>query len=177
VGVRGFYVGVNLTYYFGGSGNCGGGAPDSSAGLSPLPSTYCTALPGEVSLSQTSVLYGVDIGYTWSWPHAPFLKLRPIVEMGDAEIMRTGTIGQEDITAAPSLAAYRSENGFYAQPGLTVLLVADAFLLGIDGNVLLIPGVLDIEGVNPSADGSGNLAVSRRTLVAGTAHAQIGFRF
>jgi hypothetical protein len=177
VNVYGLYAGVDLTYYFGGSGNCGGGAPNSGDGLSSLPPAYCSALPAEVSLSQMSVLYGVDVGYTLNIPRVRFLKFRPILELGDSEITRTGTVGLSDITTAASLAQYRSENSFYVQPGLTVLLVVDAFFFGVDANLLLIPGVTDIEAVSANADGSGNLLTSRRTLAAFTTHAQIGFRF
>jgi hypothetical protein len=177
VNVYGLYAGVNLTYYFGSSGDCGGGAPNSGDGLSSLPPAYCTALASEVSLSQMSVLYGVDLGYTLSIPRVKFLKVRPLLELGDSEITRTGTLGSSDITTAASLAPYRSENSFYLQPGVTLLLVADAFLIGVDANLFVIPRVADLEGVGANADGSANLVTSERTLAAFTTHAQIGFRF
>jgi hypothetical protein len=177
VNVGGLYAGVDVTYYFGDSGNCGGGAPNSSDGLSSLPAGFCTTLPGEVSLAQRSVLYGADLGYSWSVPRVRVLKLRPMLELGDAAVSRTGTLGSSDLTTTPSLSPDRQENRFYLQPGLTLLLVVDAFVLGVDANLILIPGVVDLEGVGASADGSGNLLTSQRTFVAFTTHGQMGFRF
>jgi hypothetical protein len=171
-----FYAGLAATYYFGASGECGGGAPNSGAGLSSLPSSFCSAVAGEVSLSQMTVLYGVDLGYTLTVPRARFLKFRPILELGDAQITRTGSVAMSDITTGP-LAQYRSANSFYLQPGLEVFLTVSGFFVGADANLLLMPSVTDIDGASNNNDGTGNLLVSKRTLAAFTTHAQIGFRF
>jgi hypothetical protein len=171
-----FYAGLAITYYFGASGNCGGGAPNSGEGLSSLPPSFCTAMAGEVSLSQMSVLYGIDLGYTLTIPRARFLKFRPLLELGDTEITRTGTVIDSDVTAG-TLSQYHSVNSFYAQPGLLVFVTTSGFFIGADVNLLVIPGVLDITGAFANADGSGNLSTEKRTLVAFTSHAQVGFRF
>jgi hypothetical protein len=176
VDVYDLYAGLAITYYFGGSGNCGGGAPNSGEGMSSLPATYCGAGIGEVSLSQMSVLYGVDLGYTLSIPRVKYLKIRPLLELGDTEITRSGNVGASDVTAG-ALSQYHSVNSFYAQPGLLVFLTVSGFFIGADANLLLVPGVLDITGAGANMDGTGNLTTEKRTFVAFTTHAQIGFRF
>jgi hypothetical protein len=172
------YLGLAVTYYFGDSGNCGGGSPTSGADTSSLPPGFCTLASdgGEVELKQRASLYGVDLGYTLGFPRLSFLKLRPLVQIGDAQITRTGSVTSQDITNG-ALAGLRSENSFYLQPGLTAFVTAESFFLGVDANLLIMPSVTDIDGVTSNAAGTGNLASSTRPLAAFTSHAQIGFRF
>jgi hypothetical protein len=169
-----FYAGLAITYYFGASGLCGGGAP-TGEGNSLLPASYC-GLSGETSLSQMSVLYGLDLGYTLSVPRVKYLKIRPLLELGDTEITRSGNVLDSDLTAG-ALSQYHGVNSFFAQPGLLVFVTASGFFVGADDNLLLIPSVLDITGASANTDGSGNLLTEKRTLVAFTSHAQVGFRF
>jgi len=173
---RHVYLGLAVTYYFGDSGACGAGAPLGDT--SPLPSTFCGAATsgGEVQLSQRASLYGVDLGYTLAIPRVKFLKLRPLVQLGDIEVTRTGSVTSQDVTNG-ALAGLRSDNRFYLQPGLTLLLTVEAFFLGVDANLLIVPGITDLDGVTANAAGTGSLATSSRTLAAFTSHAQIGFRF
>lgn len=178
VDVRNLYAGLAVTYYFGDAGQCGAGAPANSPGNSPLPAAFCNlgAGGGEVQLNQHASLYGLDLGYTFGFARAKFFKLRPLLELGDLEIARTGTVSSQTLTSGP-LAGLRSDNAFYLQPGLTAFLTVDALFLGVDANLLLVPSVVDIDGITPNVAGTGNLASSSRTLAAFTAHAQVGFRF
>jgi hypothetical protein len=168
------YAGIAATYYFGASGNCGAGAP-SGEGLGSL-GAFCGEDDAEISISQMTVLYGVDLGYTLSVPRAKYLKIRPILELGDAELTRTGSVGASDITEG-TLAQYRSANAFYLQPGLEVFVTTSGFFIGADANLLLIPSITDIDSASTSEDGAGSLTTSTRAFVSFTAHAQIGFRF
>ena len=176
VGYRGLYLGLAVTYYFGSSGDCGGGAPTSGNGLSALPAGFCNlnAGGGEVELQQSTSLYGLDLGYTFGFRRAKYLKLRPILELGDAEISRYGSVSSQDVNG---LAGVNGDNRFYLQPGLTALIVVDAFFIGVDLNLLVVPGVKDPEGVSENVSGTGTLSTSTRVLAACTTHAQIGFRF
>jgi hypothetical protein len=169
------YAGIAATYYFGSSGNCGAGAP-SGEGLGSLPPAFCGQDGAEISISQMTVLYGVDLGYTLSFPRAKYLKIRPILELGDAELTRSGSVGKSDITEG-TLAPYRSANAFYLQPGLEVFLTTSGFFIGADANLLVIPSITDIDSAATSEDAAGSLTTSTRAFVSFTAHAQIGFRF
>jgi hypothetical protein len=176
VDVYNFYAGVAATYYFGSSGNCGAGAPNSGNGLSSLAPAFCTQDAAEVSISQMTVLYGVDLGYTLSFPRAKFLKIRPILELGDSELTRSGSVGASDITMG-TLSQYRSANAFYLQPGLEVFLTASGFFIGADANLLVMPSITDIDSASTIGNGPGSLTAATRAFVAFTAHAQVGFRF
>ncbi len=175
--VRDIYLGFALTYYFGDSGDCGGGAPNMTPGQSSLSSTFCNAGAGEVSLGQRAVLYGGDIGYTLTVPRAKFFKIRPLVQLGDAEITRTGTLGPSDITTAPGLSQYRSTNNFYVQPGVTAFVTTEGFFIGADVNLLILPSVVDLAGVTATPSGGDLLTTDTHALFSFTAHAQLGFRF
>jgi hypothetical protein len=175
VGYKGLYLGVAVTYYFGASGECGGGAP-ITPGTSALAPGFCSVADGggEVELQQSTSLYGVDLGYTFRFASAKWFKLRPIVQIGDAEITRTGSVSSQEVS---TIAGLNGDNRFYVQPGLTALFVAQAFFAGIDANVLVVPGVTDPDGVSENVSGTGTLTSTTRALVAFTGHLQIGFRF
>jgi hypothetical protein len=178
VGIKGVYLGLAITYYLGASGDCGGGAPTRGGGVSVLPPSFCNLGAGgaEVELQQQAVLYGVDLGYTVGFKGAKIFKLRPLVQLGDTEITRTGSVGAQDLTTG-ALAALRSENSFYVQPGLTAMLTVESFFLAADANLLIVPGVLDVDGVAGNAAGTGTLTTSTLTFASFAAHAQVGFRF
>jgi hypothetical protein len=174
---RGIYAGLAATYYFGASGNCGAGSP-SGEGMGTLPAAFCQNLGGaEASISQMTVLYGIDLGYTISFPRVQWFKLRPMLELGDAELTRNGTVGASDITNG-SLSPYRSSNSFYLQPGLEAFLTTSGFFIGADVNLLVITSLVDVDGASVSEDGAiGALSTSSHSFIAVTAHAQVGFRF
>jgi hypothetical protein len=141
-----------------------------------LPPGFCNlnAGGGEVQLQQNTSLYGLDLGYTFDFRRAKWFKLRPILEIGDAEISRYGSVSSQDINGIVGL---NGDNRFYLQPGLTALVVAQAFFIGADVNLLVIPGVSDPEGIGENVSGTGTVLSTTRALVACTTHAQIGFRF
>jgi hypothetical protein len=175
VGYRGLYLGLALTYYFGASGECGGGAP-VSPGTSQLGPAFCSVADGggEVELQQSTSLYGLDIGYTFGFASAKWFKLRPILQIGDAQITRTGSVSSQEVNG---IAGLSGDNRFYLQPGLTALVVVESFFAGIDANLLVVPGVTDPEGVVENVSGTGTLTSSTRALLAFTGHLQVGFRF
>jgi hypothetical protein len=172
---KGLYLGVAVTYYFGASGECGGGAPITQ-GTSALASGFCSTADGggEVELEQNTSLYGLDIGYTFKFRSAKWFRLRPILEIGDAEITRTGSVSSQEVNGIVGL---NGDNRFYLQPGLTALFVVQAFFAGIDANLLVVPGVTDPEGVTENVSGTGTLTSTTRALAAFTGHLQVGFRF
>jgi hypothetical protein len=169
------YAGIAGTYSFGSSGNClgdaaiGGGAPS-------LPARFCTP-NGEVSIRQSSVLYGADLGYTLSFPGASFLKVRPLLELGDFVLTRSGNVGTSGIMGG-TLSSYQSTDAFYLQPGAELLFGMNGFFFGVDANLLLVPSVLDIDSaVIGQSQTMGSLTATRDAFVAFTSHVQIGFRF
>jgi hypothetical protein len=173
---QGVYAGLAINYYFGDSGTCGGGAPGSGPGVTTLPASFCSSGSGEVSVGQKALLLGIDLGYTFKIPRASWLRLRPMVEIGNANISRNGTLAAQDFVTGP-LATYGGGNYFYVQPGLLAMAVIDTFFVGISANLLVVPSVLDIEGTSANADGTLNLLTSTRTLASFNTNLQTGFRF
>jgi hypothetical protein len=149
-GYQGFYLGFALTHDFGDSG-------DLSAGKA------------EAAVKQSAALYGADLGYTFGFASERYLKLRPIVQLGDVQITRSGSVSSQELSG--------SYSGFYVQPGFLVLLMVNAFYAGVDVGLLIVPGASDLEGVTENAVDTASLVTSRRSLAAFTSHGQIGFRF
>jgi hypothetical protein len=105
---------VSAEYYFGKSANvpvlvAQGGAP-----------TGATA-----KASESSLLYGVDVGYNFS---LLFLTLRPVVGVGNYTLHKSG-------------AESGDVHNVYVQPGAMALIGIGLWFFGGDANVLLTPGL------------------------------------
>jgi hypothetical protein len=149
-GYEGLYLGLALTHYFGDSGELHAGKT-------------------EAAVKQGSALYGADLGYTFAFTSGKYLKLRPILQLGDVQITRSGSLSSQELTG--------NYSGFYLQPGFVALLTVNAFYVGVDVGLLIVPGASDLEGVTENAADTASLVTSRRSLAAFTSHGQLGFRF
>jgi hypothetical protein len=108
-------------------------------------------LPG-VSVSSNSFLYGVEGGYGAKL--LGLVTLRGQLGIGSYTVSQSGTRGAS------------SNSNIYLEPGLTALLTFGMVLVGVDANVLILPGISD-----PGPTGQSGVDA------AFTIHAQGGVKF
>jgi hypothetical protein len=120
----GFYGGVQLMYYFGGSDDI--------------------SVPGQsVSVSTHTFMYGVEAGYGFTL--LDILTIRPQVGVGNASFSSSASgAGAVNVTAGGG-----SQSNLYIEPGVTGLVSLGGWFVGADANALFFPG-LDF-GPNDSA--------------------------
>ena len=152
---RGLYAGLSFVYWLGGS------AANSSEG-----GVYTGSGTKGASGSTTIHTYqaGVELGYGFRFLRG-LLTLRPQVGLGDAwfSVSATGLqVGPGTVQAGSTVA-----DNFYVEPGVMLLISFGTVYLGADVNLLILPGVGEDEGGNPTST----------TEVGFTTHAQVGVKF
>jgi hypothetical protein len=116
VAFLGFYGGVQLMYYFGGSDEVGAG--DQS-----------------FKVSLHTFMYGVEAGYGFTL--LDILTIRPQVGVGNATFSSSASgAGAVDFNAG----GY-SKSNLYIEPGVTGLVSLGGFFVGADANLLWFPGL------------------------------------
>ncbi len=119
----GFYGGVDVMYYLGGSQNIAG-----------------------VNESAHTLMYGLDLGYNFK---VAILTIRPLLGLGNFTV-----------TSNPG---GNSASNLYLEPGVTALVSLGTVFVGVDANLLVLPGI--------------NTPTGSQTQTAFTLHGQIGLRF
>jgi hypothetical protein len=111
----GFYGGVSLLYYFGGSEDVG--------------------VPGETAhVSAHTFMYGLDLGYGIS---LSILTIRPQLGIGNATF--SGGSGVSGLVNGE--ASSGSKSNLYLEPGVTGLVSLGLWFVGADANILFFPGL------------------------------------
>jgi hypothetical protein len=118
VSFLGFYGGVQLMYYFGGSDDV------TIAGQS-------------LSLKDHAFMYGVEAGYGLTL--IDILTIRPQVGIGNATFSSSGNISG----AINATANGTSTSNLYIEPGVTALISLGGWFVGADANLLFFPGLDD----------------------------------
>jgi hypothetical protein len=105
----------------------------------------------DVDVSYRSLLAGIELGYDVRarLSGRTFLLLRPEIGAGDAVIYYTDpSLAKVDVvtTASGSSSSSTSDtltvNSVYLEPGATLMLSSGLGYLSINGNVLLLPGIV-----------------------------------
>lgn len=118
----GFYGGIQLMYYFGGSDTA------SFDGQS-------------ISLKDHTFMYGVEAGYGFTL--VDVLTIRPQVGIGNATLSSNGNIsGALNVNANGA-----STSNLYVEPGVTGLISLGGWFVGADANLLFLPGLDDFSKV------------------------------
>ena len=117
VSFLGFYGGVQLMYYFGGSDDV------SIAGQS-------------FSLKDHTFMYGVEAGYGLTL--LDILTIRPQVGIGNATFSTTGNVSG---SIANGNVSGGSDNELYIEPGVTGLVSLGGWFVGADANLLFFPSL------------------------------------
>jgi hypothetical protein len=113
----GFYGGVQLMYYFGGSDE--------------------VSVPGaeSVKVSLHTFMYGVEAGYGFTL--LDILTIRPQVGVGNATFSGSG----EAAGFVNASGSGGSQSNLYIEPGVTGLVSLGGFFVGADANLLWFPGL------------------------------------
>jgi hypothetical protein len=135
VAISGFYGGVGLMYYFGGS-------KDVTTSITPGGPS--------VSISEHTLLYGVEAGY--GAKILEIFKLRAQLGIGEYQVSASGGGGSS------------SYNNLYLEPGATVMMSLGTVFIGADANLLVLTSAKDASG-NSTTD------------TAFTVHGQVGVTF
>jgi len=139
VSFMGLYGGLNIVYYFGSSQS------QSLGGSS-------------VSVSEHSLLYGVEAGYGMKL--LGLVTLRAQLGVGSAKL----TVSNSEQIVGVSGGGNASQSNLYLEPGVTAMVSLGTWFVGADVNALVLTGV---------KDGSGNSS----TDTALTWHGQVGATF
>ena len=136
----------------------------------------------DVDVTDTALLYGLELGYGFKLADAPDAKLtlRPQVGVGGVTVFRTDPSAsaattssatgrrQVDVVSSASGGGGSSNvttvDAFYVQPAITLMYATGAFFIAASPNVLIVPGIT-YSGAAPS------------TWLAYGAQAQAGLRF
>ncbi len=116
IDILGFYAGVQLMYYFGGSES--GGVALQSA-----------------SFSTHTLMYGIEAGYGFKL--VDILTIRPQIGVGNATI--SGGAAVSGLVNASGDTA--SKSNLYLEPGVTGLVSFGGWFVGADANLLFFPGL------------------------------------
>ena len=116
----GFYGGVQLMYYLGGS-------TDEGAGVTFKDHTF---------------MYGIEAGYGFTL--IDILTIRPQLGIGNATFSSSvsGSVPAEG-TSSAEFSGGGSKSNLYLEPGVTVLISLGGFFVGADANLLGFPGLDD----------------------------------
>jgi hypothetical protein len=133
------YGGVNLMYYFGGTGTV------------PLGPVSPGAQAAPASVSGHTLMYGVEAG--WGFKLLDILTIRPQVGLGNADLGFTVSC-PASVTGCP--VPDSSGNNLYVEPGVTALLALGTFFVGADANALVFPG---LQGSNAVFTAHGQVGV------------------
>jgi hypothetical protein len=120
VAFLGFYGGVQLMYYLGGSTDEGDG----------------------VTFKDHTFMYGIEAGYGFTL--IDILTIRPQLGIGNATFS-SSVSGSENTGAATTVgfSGGGSKSNLYLEPGVTVLISLGGFFVGADANLLGFPGLDD----------------------------------
>jgi len=140
VSFMGVYGGVNILYYFGGS---------SSQDLLGVATKF----------SANSLLYGIEAGYGLTL--VDILTLRAHLGLGNFQETASGSGSAGSLTVS---GGSQTLNNLYLEPGVTGLLGFGLYFVGVDANLLVLPGIKDSNG-NSSTESSL------------TIHGQVGVKF
>ncbi len=125
-----FYGGIQMTYYFGTT------ATETLNGGSAAP-----AVTGEkVSASSHALTYGIEAGYDLMLLH--IVTIRPQIGLGNATFINSGLRTSE----AAQVVQSESNSDLYLQPGVVALLSLRGWFVGVDANLLFVPGMNDAYG-------------------------------
>lgn len=139
VSFMGLYGGLNIVYYFGSSQS------QSLGGSS-------------VSVSEHSLLYGIEAGYGMKL--LGLLTLRAQLGIGSANL----TVSNSEQVAGLSGGGDVSQSSLYLEPGITAMVSLGMWFVGADVNALVLTGIKDSSN-NSSTD------------TALTWHGQVGATF
>jgi hypothetical protein len=119
IDLLGFYGGIQLMYYFGGSES--------------------VSVPGleSVSVHDHTLMYGVEVGYGFKL--IDILTIRPQVGIGNATFSVTG--GGSGVATVD--VGSQSTSNIYLEPGVTGLISLGGWFVGADANLLFFPGLND----------------------------------
>jgi hypothetical protein len=146
----GFYAGVDVMYYVGGSETL------------PGPGGASSAL--QVSASDHVFMYGVEAGYNFRI--LDLVTIRPQMGVGNLTLSYSTSVTGATVGGnSGAVPTSESASNLYLEPGVTGLISLGGWFVGADANVLVLPGITE-----PNAS-------STTTDAAFTAHAEIGIKF
>jgi hypothetical protein len=115
----GFYGGVQLMYYLGGS-------TDEGAGITYKDHTF---------------MYGVEAGYGFTL--IDILTIRPQLGIGNATFSSSVSGSASSGDTSVGFSGGGSKSNLYLEPGVTGLISLGGFFIGADANLLAFPGLDD----------------------------------
>ncbi len=142
VAIFGFYGGLNAMYYV------GSGTDYALGTVTGHTSTHALQL-------------GLEAGYGFK---LSLLTIRPQIGFGNMSFSGTS---DTSVRGGGTVSTDVSNSHFYLEPGVTGIVSLGLLFVGADANILLIPGVDQI-------DNQGNQ--NSKTLTSFTLHAQVGVK-
>jgi hypothetical protein len=129
VSFLGFYAGVDILYYVGGS------------------HTGPTGVVAETeTVTQHSLMWGLDLGYNLK---LSIVTLRPQLGVGNLTIhTSTSTVDVCPNCLAIGLGSSSQASNLYLEPGVTALVSLGDVFVGADANVLVLPNIASPGGGN-----------------------------